>query len=97
MAPHPVFQRQGADIYVELEVGMVDAILGSTVRVPTVDGALPPPRKPRNAPLSVHQPPHSAAVVFPRYMYFLERNQPAPPSMIGPKEGQLLLLSSCLP
>jgi len=36
--PHKVFKREGSTIYVETDVGMVDAALGTHIRIPTVDG-----------------------------------------------------------
>jgi len=36
--PHPVFRREGKDIYVEVPVRINDAVLGGRVRVPTLDG-----------------------------------------------------------
>ena len=36
--PHPVFQREGADLYCRVPVGMVTAALGGEFEVPTLDG-----------------------------------------------------------
>jgi len=36
--PHPVFKREGNDIYVEVPVTVGEAILGGKIRVPTLDG-----------------------------------------------------------
>ena len=36
--PHPLFRRQGDDIHLELPVALHEAVLGSKVRVPTIDG-----------------------------------------------------------
>lgn len=36
--PHPVFKRDGADVHLELPITFVQAALGATVDVPTVDG-----------------------------------------------------------
>ena len=36
--PDPRFRREGMDIYSDATVSYIDAILGSTLRVPTVDG-----------------------------------------------------------
>lgn len=35
---HPVFKRDGQDIYVEVPISAIDATLGCTLSVPTVDG-----------------------------------------------------------
>jgi molecular chaperone DnaJ len=44
--PHPVFKREGNNIYVEVPVTVVDATLGAKIKVPTLDGpvtmTLPP-------------------------------------------------------
>ncbi|MDD7384727.1 MAG: DnaJ C-terminal domain-containing protein [Actinomycetaceae bacterium] len=37
--PHPVYELQGRDVYVNLPVGFAEAALGATVAVPTVDGS----------------------------------------------------------
>ena len=39
VASHRLFDRKGADLYVELPVAVYEAGLGGTVRVPTLDGA----------------------------------------------------------
>jgi DnaJ-class molecular chaperone len=36
--PHPLFQREGDDIHIELPIALQEAILGATVDLPTVDG-----------------------------------------------------------
>jgi len=36
--PHPDFWREDADIYTEVPITIYDAVLGSTVEVPTLDG-----------------------------------------------------------
>ncbi|MCS6936537.1 MAG: molecular chaperone DnaJ [Candidatus Bipolaricaulota bacterium] len=36
--PHPIFQRRGDDIYVELPIRFTQAVLGAKVKVPTLDG-----------------------------------------------------------
>lgn len=38
VADHPIFQRQGQDIFVEVPISAVDATLGKTVQVPTIHG-----------------------------------------------------------
>jgi molecular chaperone DnaJ len=35
---HAIFQRDGADLYCELPIGFVDAVLGGELEVPTLDG-----------------------------------------------------------
>jgi len=40
VAPHPVFERSGADLRLELPVTLYEAVLGGKVRVPTLDGAV---------------------------------------------------------
>ncbi len=36
--PHTIFHRQGSDIYMEKTIAMTEAVLGSNVEVPTLDG-----------------------------------------------------------
>jgi len=36
--PHHIFKRKGYDILYETEVGLVDTLLGTTIKVPTLDG-----------------------------------------------------------
>lgn len=36
--PHPVFRREGSDIYAPVELPFTDSILGTTRRVDTIDG-----------------------------------------------------------
>jgi curved DNA-binding protein len=38
--PHPYFRREGLDIYIDLPLSMYEALLGSRVSVPTLDGAV---------------------------------------------------------
>ncbi|WP_029010925.1 molecular chaperone DnaJ [Azospirillum halopraeferens] len=38
VAPHPLFQRDGANIHCRVPIPMVTATLGGTVEVPTIDG-----------------------------------------------------------
>ncbi len=39
IAPHRIFQRDGANIYCRVPIPMTTAVLGGTIEVPTVDGA----------------------------------------------------------
>lgn len=36
--PHPIYKREGNDIVVEHEVNLTDALLGTTIQVPTLEG-----------------------------------------------------------
>jgi molecular chaperone DnaJ len=36
--PHPVFRREGDDIYVEVPITVPEAVLGAKIEVPTIDG-----------------------------------------------------------
>lgn len=38
--PHPIFQREGADLTMDLPVSVPDAVLGGKVQVPTPEGAV---------------------------------------------------------
>jgi DnaJ-class molecular chaperone len=38
VAPHPIFHREGDDIIVELPVTLQEAVLGTTLEVPTIKG-----------------------------------------------------------
>jgi DnaJ-class molecular chaperone len=40
VAQHPLFERDGADLRLELPVTLYEAVLGGKVRVPTLDGAV---------------------------------------------------------
>ncbi len=40
LAPHALFQREGADLRLELPITLYEAVLGGKVRVPTLDGAV---------------------------------------------------------
>jgi DnaJ-class molecular chaperone len=40
LAPHPLFEREGADLRLELPIALYEAVLGGKVRVPTLDGAV---------------------------------------------------------
>src|SRR5215472_5313783 len=36
--PHPVFEREGDDLYVKIPVTVAEATLGAKIEVPTIDG-----------------------------------------------------------
>lgn len=38
--PHPIFARDGSDIYIEKAVSFTQAVLGTTIEVPTIDGTI---------------------------------------------------------
>jgi DnaJ-class molecular chaperone len=38
IAPHPYFRREGSDLYLELPLTIVEATLGTKVRIPTLEG-----------------------------------------------------------
>ena len=38
VAPHPIFQREGADIHCRVPITMTTAALGGTIEVPSIDG-----------------------------------------------------------
>lgn len=38
--PHPVFKRDGADVVVDFSLPLTTAVLGGTVKIPTIDGDL---------------------------------------------------------
>jgi len=40
IAPHPSLKSDGADLRAEVSIPLADAVLGGTVRVPTLDGAV---------------------------------------------------------
>jgi len=44
--PHPVFQRQGADVSVSTELPLTRALLGTTITVPTIEGTAEVPVPP---------------------------------------------------
>jgi DnaJ-class molecular chaperone len=47
IAPHPELKREGSDLRADVAIPLDDAVLGGTVRVPTLDGAVDlkiPPR-----------------------------------------------------
>ena len=40
VTPHPLFQRDGVDLRLDLPITLYEAVLGGKVRVPTLDGAV---------------------------------------------------------
>ncbi len=36
--PHPIFEREGRDVFCEAKISMVEAVLGTEVEAPTLDG-----------------------------------------------------------
>jgi DnaJ-class molecular chaperone len=40
IAPHPLLQREGADLRLELPIALHEAVLGAKVRVPTLEGTV---------------------------------------------------------
>jgi DnaJ-class molecular chaperone len=40
IAPHPLFQREGANLRLDLPITLYEAVLGGKIRVPTLDGAV---------------------------------------------------------
>ncbi|KAL4423858.1 hypothetical protein ABPG75_001159 [Micractinium tetrahymenae] len=50
VAPSPVFQRDNFDLYVDVPIDMVDACLGTSVDVPTMDGTAEVKIKPGTQP-----------------------------------------------
>ncbi|MDR2710198.1 MAG: molecular chaperone DnaJ [Burkholderiales bacterium] len=38
LKPHPVFQREGADLHCEMPIGFATAALGGEIEIPTLDG-----------------------------------------------------------
>ena len=40
IAPHPLFKTEGANLRLELPITLYDAVLGTKVRVPTLEGAV---------------------------------------------------------
>jgi molecular chaperone DnaJ len=50
VAPDPVFKRQAENIYSTVQISYVDAVLGGTIRIPTVDGEVEQEIKPGTQP-----------------------------------------------
>ena len=40
MRPHPLLERRGNDLYMDLPVTVGEAMLGASIEVPTLDGAV---------------------------------------------------------
>ncbi len=40
IAPHPLFRREGADLFVEVPIDLKEATLGGSVRIPTLKGSV---------------------------------------------------------
>lgn len=38
--PHPVFKREGKDIYTDVPVTVTEAVLGGRIKVPTIEGTV---------------------------------------------------------
>jgi len=38
--PHPIFARDGSDIYIEKSISFTQAVLGGSIEVPTIDGTV---------------------------------------------------------
>ena len=49
VSDHPIFTRDGADLYSEVPVSFVDAALGCTLEVPTLEGKVNLQSSPRNS------------------------------------------------
>lgn len=52
--PHETFIRQGDDLYVEIPVSFVQAALGTTIKVPTLDGEVDLDIKPGTQPNEIY-------------------------------------------
>lgn len=39
IAPHPYFRREGNDVFLDVPIGVSEAVLGAKVEVPTIDGS----------------------------------------------------------
>jgi curved DNA-binding protein len=40
VAPHPRFERDGLDLYLDLPISVAEAYRGAKVRIPTIEGAV---------------------------------------------------------
>ena len=40
LRPHPIYKRDGFDVFIEIPITFVQATLGATIRVPTLDGVV---------------------------------------------------------
>jgi molecular chaperone DnaJ len=38
--PHPIFERDGNDIYCEIPITFAEAALGATIKIPTLEGQM---------------------------------------------------------
>ncbi len=38
--PHPVFKRDGNDLYIDIPLNISEAVLGGKIKVPTIDGSV---------------------------------------------------------
>lgn len=38
VSPHPTYRREGTDLFVDVEIGLAEAVLGASIEVPTLDG-----------------------------------------------------------
>ncbi|HEW81414.1 MAG TPA: molecular chaperone DnaJ [Nitrospirae bacterium] len=38
--PHPIFKREGNDLFVDVQVNISEAVLGGKIKVPTIDGSV---------------------------------------------------------
>ncbi|MCR5742863.1 MAG: molecular chaperone DnaJ [Lachnospiraceae bacterium] len=50
VAPHPIFKRQGENIYSTVAIDYADAVLGGMIKIPTVDGDVEQEIKPGTQP-----------------------------------------------
>ena len=52
--PHDIFIRQGDDLYIEMPVSFVQATLGTTISVPSLDGEVDLEIKPGTQPGEIY-------------------------------------------